>query len=83
VFLSFREEGIQVPFARFEGSRDKVEWKPPVYRSLYAVLENPRRARYVVCQARLRVLMIPRNPPVSGATRHIARAEELERLPLR
>src|SRR5260370_8899310 len=33
VFLSFREEGIQVPFARFERSGDRVEWKPPVYRS--------------------------------------------------
>src|SRR5439155_7896030 len=41
VFLSFREEGIQVPYARFERSEDSGEWKPPVYRSLHAVLENP------------------------------------------
>ena len=41
VFLSFREESIHVPFARHERSGDRVEWKPPVYRSLHAVLENP------------------------------------------
>jgi DNA invertase Pin-like site-specific DNA recombinase len=41
VFLSFREEGIQVPFARHERSGDRIEWKPAVYRSLHSVLENP------------------------------------------
>ena len=59
VFLSFREEGIQVPFARFERSRDKVEWKPPVYRSLHAVLENPVYAgAYVFGRTESRTIIV-------------------------
>jgi hypothetical protein len=59
VFLSFREEGIQVPYARFERSGDKVEWKPPVYRSLHAVLENPVYAgAYVFGRTESRTIIV-------------------------
>ena len=59
VFLSFREEGIQVPFARFERSGDRVEWKPPVYRSLHAVLENPVYAgAYVFGRTESRTIIV-------------------------
>jgi DNA invertase Pin-like site-specific DNA recombinase len=40
VFLSFREDSILVPFARLDRPGE-VEWKPPVYRSLHAVMGNP------------------------------------------
>jgi DNA invertase Pin-like site-specific DNA recombinase len=59
VFLSFREEGIQVPYARFERSGDRVEWKPPVYRSLHAVLENPVYAgAYVFGRTESRTIIV-------------------------
>jgi DNA invertase Pin-like site-specific DNA recombinase len=59
VFLSFREEGILVPFARLDRPGETVEWKPPVYRSLHAVLGNPVYAgAYVYGKSESRTVIV-------------------------
>ncbi len=59
VFLSFREDGILVPFARVDRPGETVEWKPPVYRSLHAVLGNPVYAgAYVYGKSESRTVIV-------------------------
>jgi hypothetical protein len=59
VFLSFREEGLLVPFVRSERPGREVQWKPPIYRSLLAVLSNPVYAgAYVYGKTESRTIIV-------------------------
>jgi DNA invertase Pin-like site-specific DNA recombinase len=41
VFLWFRSEGLSVPVLSYDQFGPRIEWKPPVHRSIIAMLSNP------------------------------------------
>lgn len=59
VFLWFRTEGLLLPSLQYDQLGAKVEWKPPVYRSVSALLSNPVYAgAYVYGKTEARTMVV-------------------------